>query len=76
MRMMFNFEPVPEKTTPEDQLPNIVPTARTHGNDVTWNGGFGPNQRVGELPWEYPPIPQTPVTDAGEDLIPPRPRTP
>ncbi len=76
MRMMFNFEPVPEKTTPEDLLPNIVPTARTHGNDVTWNGGFRPNQRVGELPWEYPPIPQTPVTDAGEDLIPPRPRTP
>ena len=75
MRMMYNFEPVPEKTVPEDKLPNIVPTARTHGNDVTWRGGTGKGQFVGELAWEYPPIPETPVTDSGEDLIPSRPRT-
>ena len=77
MRMMFNFEPVPEHTTPEDKLPNIAPTARTHGNDVTWirHPDEPDGRRVGELAWEYPPIPQTPVTDAGEDLIPPRPKT-
>lgn len=75
IRMMFNFEPVPEKSTPEDKLPNIAPTARTHGNDVTWNGGSGPGKAVGELAWEYPPIPQTPTADASEDLIPRRPRT-
>ena len=70
MRMMFNFEPAPQTAAPPpDLLPNIAPTARTHGNDVTYQGGYGPGQHVGELPWEYPPIPRTPVDDASEDLI-------
>lgn len=73
MRMMFNFEPVPSKngSTPEDLLPNIAPTARTHGNSVTLNGG----KYKGELPWEYFPVPETPAKDSGEDLISPRPKT-
>ncbi len=84
MRMMFNFEPVPEKTDPDDKLPNIVPTARTHGDDVTYQGLFEKDEHgqlvqqvryIGELPWEYPPIPQTPTQDAGDDLIPRRPRS-
>lgn len=72
MRMMFNFEPVPSKegAIPEDLLPNIAPTARTHGNDVTLNG----ETFVGELPWEYSPVPETPVEDSGVDLIPQRPK--
>jgi FtsP/CotA-like multicopper oxidase with cupredoxin domain len=75
MRMMFNFEPVPQLAKPPTDLhPNIAPTARTHGNDVTFNGGFKPGQRVGELPWEYPPIPRTPTEDSGEDLIERRPK--
>ena len=82
--MMFNFEPVPEKTDPDDKLPNIVPTARTHGDDVTYQGLFEKDEHgqlvqqvryIGELPWEYPPIPQTPTQDAGDDLIPRRPRS-
>lgn len=70
MRMMFNFEPVPSTTgsKPEDLLPNIVPTARTHGNDVTLNGG----KYIGELPWEYSPVPETPTQDSAVDLIPSR----
>ena len=63
MRMMFNFEPVPGK----DHDPNIAPAARTHGNDVTLGN------RVGELPWEYPPVPASPVEDSGVNVIPPRP---
>lgn len=73
MRMMFNMEPVPTADT-GDLIPNIAPTARTHGNDMTFHGGTGANQRIGELAWEYPPIPRTPVQDAGEDLIAPRPK--
>ncbi len=56
MRMMFNFEPVPEKTEPADLLPNIAPTKRTHGNDVTWQPDPDRPRYVGELAWEYPPF--------------------
>jgi FtsP/CotA-like multicopper oxidase with cupredoxin domain len=70
MRMMFNFEPVP---APHD--PNVGPDARTHGNDVTLHGNRHVFTRyVGELPWEFSPVPETPITDAGEEQIPPRPR--
>lgn len=77
MRMMFNFEPVPANGTeqPADLRPNLAPTARTHGNEVTLNGGARNGQRIGELAWEYPPVPRTPAADAGEDLISPRPKT-
>ncbi len=85
MRMMYNFEPVQEKgAVPSDQPPNIVPDSRTHGNEVTFQGCFlkgqdgtltQKNRFIGELEWEYPPVPQTPVTDSGEDLIPPRTRS-
>lgn len=68
MRMMHNFEPVP---VPHD--PNIAPTARTHGNDVTLNGRRDQaNQYVGEPPWHHAAIPKTPVQDAGVEQIPPR----
>ncbi|MDG3004379.1 multicopper oxidase family protein [Paludisphaera mucosa] len=82
MRMMFNFEPVPDETyeppTRLDPLhhdPDAAPTARTHGNDLTMNGydkDKNPDGRMGELPWELYPVPITPVERGGEFLIPPR----
>ncbi|PQO33695.1 multicopper oxidase family protein [Blastopirellula marina] len=70
MRMMFNFEPVPG----DGHDPNVAPAARTHGNDLTLNGKREQrDQFVGELEWEYAAIPRTPVADAGEEQIPPRP---
>ncbi|MCA9193459.1 MAG: multicopper oxidase domain-containing protein [Planctomycetales bacterium] len=75
MRMMFNFEPIAPASTGDGNSescdphvplpwdPNLAPSARSHGNEVTWSDG------VGELPWEFPPIPVTPVTDAGVDQI-------
>lgn len=82
MRMMFNFEPVPdenfEPSTAFDPLhhdPDAAPTARTHGNDVTMGGYHKddrPHGRMGELPWEMYPVPITPVERGGEFLIPPR----
>ncbi|AGA24481.1 putative multicopper oxidase [Singulisphaera acidiphila DSM 18658] len=79
MRMMHNFEPVPrceeshESRLEAKKAANIAPDARTHGNDVTLQprGNEG-ELRVGELPWEYPAVPTTPVRDAGEDQISPR----
>ncbi|TWU05686.1 multicopper oxidase family protein [Stieleria varia] len=69
MRMMFNFETV----AAPDHDPNIAPDARTHGNDLTFQGSREQqHQYVGELEWEYSPIPKTPVEDAGQDQIPPR----
>jgi len=79
MRMMFNFEPVPRPDEDDAgrarsrRLANVAPDARTHGQDVTYQPpGSSGDPRVGELPWEYAPVPATPVRDAGEDLIAPR----
>lgn len=69
MRMMFNFETVADA----GHDPNIAPDARTHGNDLTYKGSREQHdQYVGELEWEFAPIPKTPVEDAGEEQIPPR----
>ncbi|WP_337177233.1 multicopper oxidase domain-containing protein [Paludisphaera sp.] len=78
MRMMFNFEPVPRPdpdASPDDRRrqANIAPDARTHGVDMTWQPDPAV-ERVGELEWEYPPVPATPARDAAEHQIPPRPR--
>ncbi|MFM7071303.1 MAG: multicopper oxidase family protein [Planctomycetota bacterium] len=76
MRMMFNFEPVPRTSAPGSLPPvvaaNVVPNARTHGNDVTWQGTSAKGPRVGELPWDYRPVPEDAVNDAGINVIPPR----
>ena len=75
MRMMFNFEVVPDPA----HDPNVAPAARSHGNAVTLGGRdpAAPAGPVGELPWEQPPVPPTPVREAGEFLIDPRgPRPP
>lgn len=76
MRMMFNFEVVPDP----GHDPNTAPAARTHGNDVTLDGRgpAHPDGAVGELAWDQHPVPATPVREAGEFLIDPRrpPRTP
>lgn len=76
MRMMFNFEPVPRIASPGALPPvvaaNVAPNARTHGDDVTWQGPQGKDRRVGELPWDYRPIPEDTVNDAGINVIPPR----
>lgn len=73
MRMMFNFEPVPSEAS-QSHDPDVAPTARTHGNDLTWNGSRKQHDaNVGELEWHYAAIPKTPVSDAGEEQIPPRP---
>lgn len=71
MRMMFNFEPVPGP----GHDPNTAPAARTHGNDVTLKGKTetNPGGRVGELEWDERPVPERPVSEAGEELIKPRP---
>jgi FtsP/CotA-like multicopper oxidase with cupredoxin domain len=86
MRMMFNFEPVPREPVsglPDEQLrrptepdrrrdANVAPDARTHGNWVTYQPDPDPKKkRVGELPWEYPPVPSTPARDV-DHLIRPR----
>lgn len=71
MRMMYNFEPVPRQDATEEaqvKAANVVPDARTHGNDVTLGRG------IGELPWEYPAVPQSPVRTSGEEQIPRRPK--
>jgi FtsP/CotA-like multicopper oxidase with cupredoxin domain len=70
MRMMFNFEVVPGP----DHDPNVAPAARTQGNALTLDGrsAIRPDGRVGELDWEQPPVPPTPVREAGEFLIDPR----
>jgi FtsP/CotA-like multicopper oxidase with cupredoxin domain len=76
MRMMFNFETVPRGATPGSLPPvvaaNVAPNARTHGNDVTWQPNRSKTTRIGELPWEYRPVPEDPVGDAGINVIPPR----
>ncbi len=82
MRMMHNFEPVPDENyqppTTFDPLhvdPDVAPTVRTHGNDMTYQGYdklTNPGGRMGELPWELYPVPITPVERGGEFLIPPR----
>lgn len=70
MRMMFNFEVVPDPA----HDPDVAPAARTQGNAVTLDGRSAthPDGRVGELDWEQPPVPPTPVREAGEFLIEPR----
>jgi FtsP/CotA-like multicopper oxidase with cupredoxin domain len=70
MRMMFNFEVVPGPA----HDPDVAPAARSHGNAVTLDGrdAANPAGRVGELAWEHPPVPPTPVHEAGEFLIDPR----
>jgi FtsP/CotA-like multicopper oxidase with cupredoxin domain len=73
MRMMLNFEliPRPSSASPTGDVTmvaNIAPAARTHGRDVTLG------RAVGELPWEYPPVPRSRVNDASENVIPPRPK--
>jgi FtsP/CotA-like multicopper oxidase with cupredoxin domain len=86
MRMMVNFEPtlkLNEDNTfekPNTHNPDIYPTARTHGQDVT-DLKTNPHA-IGELPWssiekfanhwEEKPVPYTPVQDAGDPLISPR----
>lgn len=76
MRMMFNFEPVPRTAMPGSPPPtvaaNVVPNARTHGNDVTLQGARNQSRRIGELPWDYRPVPEDTVNDAGINVIPPR----
>lgn len=72
MRMMFNFEPVHDGQLPFDHDPNVVPDARTHGRDVTWQGPDGNLARFGELDIEYLPIPSIPVEQAGVLMIPNR----
>jgi hypothetical protein len=76
MRMMFNFESVPRIAAPGSLPPvvaaNVAPNARTHGNDVTWQARGGKSPRIGELPWEYRPVPEDPIGDAGINVIPPR----
>ena len=82
MRMMHNFEPVPRATKLDQDLldarreANIAPGARTHGDEVTLqpDDPSKDGHRVGELPWDYPPVPGTPVGVAGKDLISPRPK--
>ncbi len=70
MRMMYNFEPV---AAPHN--PNIAPAARTHGNDVTLNGDSNNKKsHVGEPPWHHAAVPKTPITDAGQEQIPARPK--
>ncbi|WP_152054362.1 multicopper oxidase family protein [Tautonia marina] len=72
MRMMMNFEPVASTgETPHD--PNVAPAARTHGNDLTLHGKTEEHPgKLGELPWEYPPVPDSSIRDVGENVIPPR----
>lgn len=88
MRMMVNFEPtlkLNEDNTntfenPNPHNPDIYPTARTHGQDVT-DLKTNPHA-IGELPWssiekfanhwQEKPVPFTPVEDAGDPLISPR----
>ncbi|MEW4566626.1 multicopper oxidase domain-containing protein [Tautonia sp. JC769] len=73
MRMMMNFEPVPSTdASPHD--PNVAPAARTHGNALTLDGQTDEEHpgKVGELPWEYHPVPDSSIRNAGENVIPPR----
>ena len=76
MRMMFNFEPVHDGKLPSDRDPNVVPDARTHGRDVTWQGTDGKLNRYGELDVEHPPVPSVPVEQSGVLMIPNRPVPP
>jgi hypothetical protein len=83
MRMMVNFEATMSGKVNQDNAhdPNIAPTRRTHGQDVT---DLETNPyAVGEMPWEaidgFPhfrfeekPIPGTSVDEARDSLIPPR----
>ena len=75
MRMMYNFEPVPqsEPAQPTDS-PNTVPNRRTHGDDVTLqppSAGISGSRKIGELPFEPLPVPRAPTSDAGTLQIPP-----
>lgn len=75
MRMMVNMEPkphFPDPADPDTNAPNVAPDARTHGNLMTLNGWSEdkPNGKFGELPWEFPPVPHSPVNDAGQGTIP------
>ncbi|WP_165072702.1 multicopper oxidase family protein [Paludisphaera rhizosphaerae] len=81
MRMMFNFEPVDrdyadpihgDLTAADRELDhrlraNVAPDSRTHGDDLTHQPDPD-HLRVGEPPWEYPPVPGTPARDV-DDLI-------
>jgi len=75
MRMMFNFEPVPQcETDPASDSPNTVPNRRTHGDDVTLqppHAGISLPRKIGELPFEPLPVPRAPAEDAGTLQIPP-----
>lgn len=81
MRMMFNFElkplmansPSGEHVETDVIAANTIPDARTHGNVVTLNGRkHGAEEgRIGELPWEFAPIPFSKTVDADENVIPP-----
>lgn len=82
MRMMYNFEPVPrcglEGNSEDDRRrdANVAPDARTHGDDLTLQP-LDPKTgepKIGELPWEQPPAPQTPIREAEEPLIRRRPK--
>ncbi len=84
MRMMVNFEATMSGRVDQDNMhdPNIAPTKRTHGQDVT---DLETNPyAVGEMPWEaidgFPqyrweekPVPGTNVGEARDSLIKPRP---
>ncbi|MEZ5941085.1 MAG: multicopper oxidase domain-containing protein [Planctomycetaceae bacterium] len=77
MRMMFNFEPTARSQPPSEDdvnLANVAPDSRTHGNPLTWEGYSEENKNGawGELHWETPPVPYTPVRISGENVIPPR----
>ena len=81
MRMMFNFEMKPTNANPPPDgrvqadvvAANTAPDSRSHGNVVTFNGRRegSDSGRVGELPWEFAPIPLSPTSDANENVIPP-----
>ena len=75
MRMMVNFEPKPLAPDPsafDANLSNVAPDSRSHGNLLTLNGRSetNPTGAVCELPWEFPPVPGSPVNDAGRGTIP------
>ncbi len=77
MRMMFNFEPKPAgegSPDPDIDQANVAPDSRTHGNDITLQNLTEHENMlppVGELAWEFPPVPYSPVKDHGENVIPP-----
>lgn len=76
MRMMYNFEPVPNSDArARSDSPNTAANSRTHGDDVTLqpdDGNLQSRHKFGELPFEPLPVPRAPATDAGTLQIPPR----